>query len=50
MKNKWKHDRQCTYCQTQDIPPEKFSQGNGKPDLTGCKHFRGGKTRAKRAK
>jgi len=42
-KKPWIHDRLCDYCIEQEIPGEfNTSKGPG----TGCRHFRGGKTRA----
>lgn len=49
VKKRWTHNQQCDYCKSQSYPPVVF-QVKGLPTVSGCKHFRGGKTRAKNAR
>jgi len=37
------HNRQCAYCISKKVPPETFVVP-GSPTVTGCRHYRGGKS------
>jgi hypothetical protein len=46
-KHKWSHHRQCDYCISQEIPVVQFKEPLTGRSVTGCRHFRGGKSRNK---
>lgn len=43
-KHTWSHNRQCDYCQELGVPLESFTKPSGSGRVTGCRHFRGGKS------